>query len=216
MHTNDSQRTADRLLMLLKMRDGQTTQQLAERLGISVVAARQQLTRLEAQGDVEHEDRAGKIGRPTRFFTLTSRAQARFPDTHADLTVALIAGIRATLGEAALERLIEHQYDTTLTRYRQALDGRERVGDRVRILARLRDDEGYMAHAERQRDGSYLLVENHCPICAAAETCQGFCANELRLMAQAVGSGARVQRVDHLLDGARRCAYRIQPKRHAS
>lgn len=68
-----------------------------------------------------------------------------------------------------------------------------------------------MAHAERRSDGSYLLIENHCPICAAAQACQGFCANELALLRETVGNGARVERVDHLIEGARRCAYRIQP-----
>jgi predicted ArsR family transcriptional regulator len=34
-------------------------------------------------------------------------AHARFPDTHGDLTVSLIEGIRSVFGEAGLDRLIE-------------------------------------------------------------------------------------------------------------
>ena len=32
-----------------------------------------------------------------------------------------------------------------------------------------------MAEVEPQDDGSLLLIENHCPICAAATSCQSFC-----------------------------------------
>src|SRR5260370_300875 len=59
------------------------------------------------------------------------------------------------------------------------------------------------------RDGSMLLAENHCPICAAASTCQGLCREELSLFRAVLGDKARVERTDHILAGARRCAYRI-------
>ena len=39
--------------------------------------------------------------------------------------------------------------------------------------------KGYMARLEKGDDGSLLLVEDHCPICAAAIACQGLCRSEL-------------------------------------
>jgi predicted ArsR family transcriptional regulator len=58
-------------------------------------------------------------------------------------------------------------------------------------------------------DGSYLLSENHCPICAAARLCQGFCRSELAVFRSALGPSVTVERAEHILAGARRCAYRI-------
>jgi predicted ArsR family transcriptional regulator len=52
-------------------------------------------------------------------------------------------------------------------------------------------------------------MENHCPICAAATLCQSFCRSELEIFQDVLGPGARVERTDHILAGARRCAYRI-------
>ncbi|HEX7689026.1 MAG TPA: transcriptional regulator, partial [Burkholderiaceae bacterium] len=79
---------------------------------------------------------------------------------------------------------------------------------RVRRLAELRAAEGYMARAEKHgRD--WLLIEDHCPICAAATACQGFCRSELALMQRSLGDRVRVERVEHVLAGARRCAYRV-------
>jgi predicted ArsR family transcriptional regulator len=83
------------------------------------------------------------------------------------------------------------------------------LSDRVRALARLRTMEGYMAQGKRQRDGSFLLIEDHCPICAAAQACQGFCRSELEVFEAALGADVSVTREEHLLSGGRRCVYRI-------
>ena len=68
-----------------------------------------------------------------------------------------------------------------------------------------------LAEMEKQADGSFLLVENHCPICAAATECQGFCKSELDVFRRTLGPGRTVERVEHALAGARRCVYRITP-----
>lgn len=51
------------------------------------------------------------------------------------------------------------------------------------------------------------------PICAAASHCQGFCRAELDMFRDLLGAAAVVDRIEHLLAGARRCAYRIRPLR---
>jgi predicted ArsR family transcriptional regulator len=92
--------------------------------------------------------------------------------------VNLIAGIRSVFGEAGLDRLIEARQELAVTAYRRALGSCSSLEDCVRTVARLRTEEGYMADFEEEQDGSFLLIENHCPICAAAKTCQGFCRSE--------------------------------------
>jgi predicted ArsR family transcriptional regulator len=82
------------------------------------------------------------------------------------------------------------------------------LAGRLKRLVRLRADEGYMAELEKTSDG-WLLLENHCPICAAATACQGFCSNELALFRRVLGPAAEVARVEYLLEGGRRCAYSV-------
>ena len=57
--------------------------------------------------------------------------------------------------------------------------------------------------------GGYVLVENHCPICVAATECQGFCRAELETFQEVLGPGASVKRTEHIVQGDRRCAYRV-------
>ena len=47
------------------------------------------------------------------------------------------------------------------------------------------------------------------PICAAAAACQGFCRSELQIFQAVLGEDVQVTRTEHILSGARRCAYRI-------
>jgi predicted ArsR family transcriptional regulator len=68
-----------------------------------------------------------------------------------------------------------------------------------------------MAEARVDEDGSVLLVQNHCPICAAARVCQQLCRSELDVFARVLGPDCTVERTEHQLAGARRCAYRIRP-----
>jgi predicted ArsR family transcriptional regulator len=65
-----------------------------------------------------------------------------------------------------------------------------------------------MAEAKAEGDG-YVLVESHCPICVAATACRGFCRAELDTFRAVLGPGASVERTEHIVQGDRRCAYRV-------
>ncbi len=208
MQMNDTARTADRLLMLLKTRGSLSTRALANALGISVPAVRQHLRSLDEL--VQSETVRSGVGRPALVWRLTPAAQSRFPDTHAELTVRLIGFIEEGLGPKALQSVLERAYRANLETYRSRLASARSLAQRVERLAAIRREEGYMAEARRTGTG-WELVEHHCPICAAAKACQGFCSNELALFREVLGSGARVERSEYLLAGGVRCAYRITP-----
>lgn len=192
--------------MLLKTRGALTTRALAEALDISVPAVRQHLKSLEAL--VECESVRQGVGRPAQTWRLSAAGQARFPDTHAELTVRLIGFIEDGLGSKALDTVVRHAFDSSLASYQARLRSARTLGGRVRRLAAIRDEEGYMAQAHRA-GAAWILVEHHCPICAAAQACQGFCRNELELFRRVLGPGVKVERTEYLLDGDERCAYRI-------
>ena len=202
----------ERILYLLKSRGAQTAAVLAKRLDMTAVGARKHLGLLAERGLVMHEDRREAVGRPKRFWSLTDQGHAGFPDAHSDLTVELLRSVRQVFGEEGLERLISQREKETLAAYRTALGKAESIKQRVQALARLRSREGYMAEWQQLDDGGFLLVENHCPICAAATECQGLCRSELAIFRRVLGKEVKVQRTDHILAGARRCAYRITPR----
>ncbi|KQV86285.1 transcriptional regulator [Massilia sp. Root351] len=214
--------TADNVLFLLKTRGPQTAQKLAELLELTSMGARRQLESAQEKGLVGFEDVADKVGRPSRRWHLTEAGHARFPDRHADLTLQMIHQVRALFGEEGMDKLIAAREQESEAAYQAALAQAEAdagpaeaasshaLASRVSALARARDAEGYMAETEVQPDGSLLLIENHCPICAAATSCQGFCRSELQVFQRVLGKGCQVERAEHLLSGARRCVYVIR------
>ncbi|HET9375431.1 MAG TPA: metalloregulator ArsR/SmtB family transcription factor [Chthoniobacterales bacterium] len=203
----------DRLLFLLKTRGPQTAADLGTRLQITPEAVRQQLLRLVDEALVYAKSEVRGVGRPAQVYHLAPAAQRRFPDAHAELTAQLIGEIRDVLGESALDKLIRVREIATRKRYEALLSGERSLGQKVAHLAEIRNKEGYMANWEKEEEGdSYLLVENHCPICAAASACTGFCRSEQAIFEHVLGRDVRVERVEHLLAGARRCAYRISKK----
>jgi predicted ArsR family transcriptional regulator len=201
---------ADRLLVQLKTRGPQSAAELGAALGVTGEAARQQLAKLTADGLVEAMAEAGGVGRPKQVFRLTAAGHARFPDAHAELTVQLLRTVRTELGEGALGRLLSAREAAARASYLAEMAGAADLGERVARLADIRRREGYMAEWWAEGDG-FVLVENHCPICAAATACQGFCESELSLFRATLGPGVAVERTEHIVAGARRCAYRISP-----
>jgi predicted ArsR family transcriptional regulator len=198
----------DKILFHLKTHGAAGAEALAEALGVTPQAVRQQLDRLQDEALVAFEDQVVGRGRPKRHWRLSDTGHARFPDTHGQLAVELIRAIRHELGAPALDRIIAHRERDQLATYQARLTGCPTLADRVAALAELRTAEGYMAEWRETEDG-FLLVENHCPICAAATECLGFCAAELDLFKTALGPGVSVERIDHIAAGGRRCAYRI-------
>ncbi|KAB2666704.1 transcriptional regulator [Brucella tritici] len=197
-------------MLALKMRGAQTAAAIGDHLGTTGEAVRQQLVRLAEEGLVSSHSVSQGVGRPSLFWDLTEAGNKRFPDTHADLTVQLLHSVRTILGDDALDTLIAHRETETRRQYQTRLKDLS-LDERVKELADIRSAEGYMADAEKREDGSWLLIENHCPICAAADACQGFCRSELQVFRAVLGPDVSVNRTEHILAGARRCAYVIAP-----
>lgn len=200
----------ERILHILKTKGPQTAAALARRLGMTAVAVRQHMEPLEAEALVAYEERRKGVGRPAREWRLTGQAVALFPDSHGELAVAMLTSMREAFGDDGLARLVALRTTAQARAYTERISPRAPLHRKVKELAAIRREEGYMA--EWSRDGkAFLFVENHCPICAAARTCQGLCAGELDLFRTVLG--AHVERTEHILAGARRCTYRITPVR---
>ena len=213
MASGNQRDSRSHLLPLLNTRGPQTTAWLAGRLSLTAMGVRQHLAALREEGKVQFEEQRRGVGRPARLWSLTEAAQEEFPDGHADLAVDLLTSLREAFGAAGLERLVAARSTRQLALYRAQLPGLDQpLAQRVAALARRRREEGYMAEWSRRADGSFFLVENHCPICAAATLCQGLCGGELEVFQSLLGPEVEVERVEHILEGARRCAYRIAPR----
>jgi len=207
--------TRRKIIDLLKQSGPLTAGHMADELDLTPMAVRQQLYTLEAEGLAasQAEPSSGR-GRPNKLWALTEAAQTLFPDAHQDLAVDLITTVQETLGADAFDALLKARGQKQVAQYRDQMAEATTLEARAQALARIRTGEGYMADTAPLADGTgWQLVENHCPVCAAAKACSGICANELDVFQAALGDAYVVTRTDHILAGARRCAYEIRPAR---
>jgi len=206
-------KTRRAITKLLKTEGPIDSAQLSKRLGLTAMAVRQHLYALQREGLVTAESRPVPIGRPAKFWRLTPDADHLFPEAYAELSVALIDSVKDAFGEKGLERVLTSRCARQRMDYTKRISPRATLEKKLRELAKVRTEEGYMAEIRSEGGGSYLLVENHCPICAAANACQGFCSTELDLFRSVLGPNVSVERAEHIVKGDQRCVYRVKPQK---
>ncbi len=197
--------TRTRILQLLKMRAHMSISQLTDALHISSMGIRQHLAILEDEGLVEYEREKQGRGRPYHLYKLTAEANNLFPTTYANFAVELMHEVAKFNGPRFINKVFRSRMQSQIHSYRQRLQGKP-LPERIKELAIIRDEEGYMARADEDNT-DYLLTEHNCPIAAIAEEYPHVCEIELALFRQALGT--KVYRREHLMQGGHKCCYRI-------
>jgi predicted ArsR family transcriptional regulator len=185
-----------------------TVDEVADHLGITVSGARQHLAALAADGLVAStEVPRSSRGRPRLTYHATDLADALFPKAYAALTNDLL-GYLAEESTDAVDRLFARRRDDRISNARRRLDGRRSLAAQVDELARILDEDGYVATAERVGRDRFRLVEHNCAITDVARRYGQACSSEIDFI-RAVLPEADVERTSHIIDGARHCAYEI-------
>ena len=197
--------TRMRILQLLKMRAGMTVGQLTDALHISQMGVRQHLAILETEGLVEHYQEKQGRGRPPHVYQLTDEANSLFPTTYANFAVGLMHEVAKFNGPDFVNKVFRGRMKAQLETYQLRLKGKT-LSERVKELARIRDEEGYMARFD-ENEKDYVLTEHNCPIALIAQEYPHVCEIETALFRQSLG--AKVVRVEHLMQGSHKCCYRI-------
>lgn len=204
-----SVKTTDRILQQLKREGSLTAKKLADDLNMTSMGARQHLQALEESGLLEFYDLKVKVGRPTRHWQLTSKGHAQFSDRHGELTVQVIEAVGTLFGDDGVKKVALERERQTLEKYSKSVSKFSHLKDKLQQLTLLRTEDGYMAELI-QVENTFTLIENHCPICKAAQNCPSLCQSELNVFQQLLGENCKIERTEHIIKGKRRCVYRIQ------
>ena len=196
------------LLMTLKRLGGARAEELAAALEVTVSAVRQVLLALEGQGLVTHSEVRAERGRPKHVYELTDAGDSLFPRRYGDLTNEMLSYISErdpALFDVIFELRRRRRVENAIAR----LQGKDFAG-RVAELARILDEDGYLADFERVDDGSFLITEHNCAILDVARRYGHACSSEISFLRESMPD-ARIDRVLHIVEGAHVCAYSISP-----
>jgi DeoR family transcriptional regulator, suf operon transcriptional repressor len=193
----------------LKAAGEATADQVASELGITVGAVRQLLGPLGEAGLVAHRDDRHGPGRPRRWYCLTPAAEALFPKRYGQLTNQLL-GFIEDANPALVTSAFEQRAEQRRVRAAPRLAAAGSLEDQVIELARILDEDGYLADCAPAPNGGWLVTERNCAILDVARHHRQACGSELAFLREVLPN-ATVERVAHLLSGGRHCAYRIAP-----
>jgi len=200
--------TRREVLVLLKKRGEASVGELSRTIGITVGAIRQHLSGLTASGLVNHRAETGRPGRPRHIYRLSAGGEALFPKFYSELTNELLSYVEEE-DPRVLELIFERRRLRRVNAALKRLSGkgfRERVAEMARIL----DEDGYLADFQSKRDGTYLITEHNCAILGVARRYRLACSTEIEFIQQVLPD-ARVERVAHMMAGAHVCQYEIRP-----
>lgn len=182
--------------------------ELAKALGISAMGIRQHLAILERDRLVDHERSKSKKGRPTHLYKLTELSANMFPVGYGVLTVALLDEIIKLDGDAKIDDIFKSRMHSQVASHAPRLEDKN-FAQKVKELAKIRDEEGYMADAVEADEG-FVLREFNCPISMVAKKYPHACEYELQLFKNLLG--AEISRHCHMMKGDHLCSYKIKVK----
>lgn len=149
------------ILNKLKRTQGLSVSELAAKIGLSYMGAKQHCIDLHRNGYLDTWRRPKPIGRPEMLYRLTQRAHELFPTTSNALTIELLESSLKLYGPAAAEKLLFNVFQRKAEKCLTMIKG-ETLAEKVKWFAKLRDNEGHMAEFETV--GGLRIVEHHSPI----------------------------------------------------
>ncbi len=204
--------TRRQILDLLRTRGGLTAKDVAKELGITTMGVHRHLVALEREGLTQARLVRQKMGRPTYVYTLTERAlEDLFPKNYSTLATQLLDAVHETQGDHGVSILFAARMEQLLQQYRPRMQGKT-LAERVKELAKIQDEAGYMAIWHTSPDG-FILKEQNCAIYRVACRFQEACQFEIELFRRLLD--ADITRLEHQVKGERYCTYLVR-ERHPS
>ena len=140
------------LLNMLKKNGLLSVGDMARNLGITEMAVRRHLNTMERDVIVETKLVRQAMGRPTHMYSLTEHSESLFPKNYHSLTLDLLDELDSDAENDSVGQLFDRRKEKLTAKYRDRMSSAY-LEDRVSELAKIQNDNGYMA--EWEKDNSF-------------------------------------------------------------
>ena len=145
------------------------------------------------------------------MYAVTDAADAYFPKAYGELTNELL-GYVADTDRELLDELFAKRREARIANARDPARRRSARSARRSPSSPASSTRTATSRAGRRSSpGVFRIVEHNCAIWAVAERYGQACTSELEFI-RTVLDGADVERVQHMVAGARRCAYEVRAR----
>jgi predicted ArsR family transcriptional regulator len=190
----------------LKLSGGLPVSDLARSIGGSYMAVKTHCEELTKAGYlIRTRLPRTEVGRPEIFYSLSTRADALFPEAGTAFSLELLEEVRRMFGESAPEKILFQYFEKRREQWAKILDKLPTTAEKVLKLAALRQKEGCASEADCEPGQPIRILEIHNPLQRIFGKYPRAAAMEVRMLEQLLG--CRVTR--HELPGGRQCPPRI-------
>ena len=197
-----------RLLELLKETGRAIViKELCEKLQLSSMAVRRQLTLLEGDGLIFSENERKEIGRPAKRYYLTDQGHEYFERDYANLAIELLAALRSLNGKRNVNQVFERRMHEDLKTARKRVLGKT-LEARVHDATKWFTEKGYRARWEKIATDKYLIKFMNCAVLQVAKKFPQICVCEEDFLSELLQ--AKVTRRHYILKNGHFCSYLVE------
>ena len=183
---------------------------LSKVMKISRMAVHKHLSDLQDRGLVESIEIRNGVGRPTMQYSLTSTGKTAFPKSYGEIATHALDYLEKKMGKGAVESVLRERQKELFEKYSIRLKDMK-FNEKVKELARIRDEEGYIAESKKDgKNNSHTLLEYNCPIIMIAEKHWEACSIETELFEHVLD--ANVEVTHRAAKGDSICKFLIKEK----
>jgi predicted ArsR family transcriptional regulator len=200
-----------KLLYYLKVMQKAGLKELAAVMKVSRMAVHKHLSILQERGLVEAVETRGHVGRPKMAYQLTSQSKTVFPKSYSAIATHALDFIERNMGKEAVEKVLRERQGELFDQYYKRLKDKD-FDKQVKELAKIRDEEGYMAESKKESKKSrkHVLLEYNCPIIHIAEKHWEACSIESELFEKLLG--AEIETTHRAAKGDAVCKFLIKER----
>ena len=194
------------ILELLRRRGRCSAETIANDLGVTPNAIRQQLTNLERDGMVRSQPERSRRGRPSLLFGLTERADAVFPKRYGQLATMVLQEVQDMGGPDALDEIFARVAARHAGALERDLDGLE-FDEKMRRLVAWIGRAGTLVEQSETPEGMRVTIHN-CPFRNTALKFPQVCTITPHLISRL--TGAAVSQSDSIHRHDPYCSFVVQ------
>ena len=201
-----------KLLYYLKVMQQAGLEELANIMKMSRMGVHKHLALLQKRGLVEGIETRERVGRPRMIYKLTSQSKTVFPKSYSAIATHAFDFIEKNMGKEAVEKVLHERQSELFDLYYRRIKDLD-FDKRVKELAKIRDEEGYMAESKKlsKSSGKHVLLEYNCPIIHIAEKHWEACSTESELFEKLLG--ANIETTHRAAKGDLICKFVIKERK---
>ncbi|MBI3159299.1 MAG: winged helix-turn-helix transcriptional regulator [Chloroflexi bacterium] len=178
---------------------------LAEAVGISPIAVRHHISRLEAENLIASESERHGVGRPRRMYFLTDEGMERFPTRYLSLSMRLVETLKESFPAEVVNRLFR-EIASSLAKELMDDSGNSAASltERLELVRHGLSAQGFTIEITESA-GNFEIRETSCPYIHVGQEHPEVCLVDQTLIATVLATD--IEKTHCVLNGDAYCAY---------